>query len=79
MTITDDDHDVARIIKELERRISDLEEQSRSSRNPNILVTESDRILIGDRVDAVRVRQVGTMEWGSDTSGWTTDAWGSYE
>lgn len=77
MTLTDDEHKAARIIRELERRISDLEEESRSAPTPNLLVTVSETVGVGDRLDAVTEREMTTGQW--NATGWRTSSWGSYQ
>lgn len=79
MTITDDDHEAARIIKDLEERVSDLEETSRDTVTPNLLVGLSDTATVDDGVTRVDASTVGTLRWGDDTTGWNTSAWGQYE
>lgn len=79
MNITDDDHKVARIIKDLEERISDLEETSRDRDSANPLITVYDGLGVGDRLAAVDTHGLETGEWNAAGSGWQTSTWGSYE
>lgn len=79
MTLTDDDHRVARIVSNLEKRVRDLEETSRSGGAANPLITVSDGIGVGDRVDSVRARQIGTLEYGNPDTGLGVDAYGGYQ
>lgn len=76
MTLLDEDQRVAAIIKDLEDRISDLEEASRSSTTPNPLITERDRVVVGDRVASVSSSTVETLEWNDDPSVATAGGWG---
>lgn len=76
MTITDDDHDVARIIKDLEERIADLERSGGGQTTPNLLRTESDRVTVGDTLNSVNAITLATATW--DNKGWRTATWGSY-
>lgn len=81
MPLKDDNHETARIIKDLERRIADLEEQLRSDSTPNILTSVSDETAVDDNVSSVRERTIGDLEWNADhtgSTGWNTDAWGQY-
>lgn len=77
MTLTDDDHKVARIISDLERRVSDLEEESRSAPTPNILVTVTDSVGVNDNVTAITERAMAAGEW--NVTGWRTSSWGHYQ
>ena len=77
MTLNDDEHEVARIIREHEQRLSDLEEESRSAPTPNLLVTVSDTVGVGDRLAAVTQRTMTTGQW--NTTGWRTSSWGNYQ
>lgn len=82
MPIKDDDHETARIIKDLEQRIADLEEQLRSDSTPNILISTTDQFAVSDSVRNVRERTVGDLTWSADhtgSTGWMTDAWGQYD
>lgn len=79
MSITNDDHEAARIIKALEARVSDLEETSRETVTPNLLVTVDDTATVADAVTEVRSPTVETLLWNSDATGWNTSSWGSYE
>lgn len=63
MTRTDDDHRVAAIIKGLEQRIADLEEQDRSTGTPNLLRSETDRIVIDDSTLSVEEITLDTAKW----------------
>lgn len=73
MTITDDDHDIARIIKDLEQRVADLERSGGGQTTPNLLRTESDRVTVGDSLDSINARNVETGLW--DSTGWDTSTW----
>lgn len=81
MTLLDEDQRVAAIIKDLEERVADLEEASRASTTPNPLITERDRVTVGDRVGGVDATQVGTFEWNDDPTtassgaGWDRGGW----
>lgn len=81
MTLLDDDQRVAAIIKDLEQRIADLEETSRSSTTPNPLLSEYDRVTVGDRVVSVSSEPIGAFEWNDDPTtpasgnGWDRGAW----
>lgn len=76
MRLNDDDHKVAKIIKDLEERVADLEETNRSGGASNPLVTVTDTVGVGDSVtfNSHDVSARGT--WGGD--GWSTAGWGSY-
>lgn len=78
MPLKDDEHQTARYIKDLEHRISDLEEQLRSDSTPGILVRASEEIAIDDNVTGVRRTTIGSLYWSDPDSGWKTDAWGQY-
>lgn len=81
MPIKDDDHETARIIKDLEQRIADLEEQLRSDSTPNILISTTDQCAVSDSVRNVRERTINDLEWNADhtgSTGWNTDSWGQY-
>lgn len=75
MTLTDDNHRTARLIKDIEQRVSDLEQRSRSSETPNILITTADRAGTADRVDTVRSQDLVRATWGG--RGWRTSTWGA--
>lgn len=77
MPINDDDHRVAKIIKDLEERVSDLEGTSRDRRQTNPLVTVYDSLGLGDRVafNSHDLEARGT--W--NNPGYQTAGWGSYE
>lgn len=77
MTITDDNHDVARIIKDLAERVSDIERSGGGQTTPNLLRTESDRVTVGDSLNSVVVTDLTTATW--DNPGWRTATWGSYD
>lgn len=78
MTLKDDDHLAARYIKDLERRISDLEEQLSSDTLPSLLIKVTEQIQIDDDV-SVRRSGMDTMKWNDDSTGWKTDTWGQYD
>lgn len=78
MPLKDDEHRTARYIKDLEQRISDLEEHLRSDSTPDILVRTSDEIAVDDTVSSVRERTIGTLRWSDDATGFNVDAWGQY-
>lgn len=77
MTLNDDNHRVAKIIKDLEERVSDLEEASRDRGETNPLITVYDRLGIGDTVafNSHDLQARGT--W--DNPGWDTAGWEAYE
>lgn len=75
MPLKDDDHETARIIKDLERRIADLEEQLRSDSTPNILVRVVDEIAVGDSVTSVRRRTTGTLQYDNPDTGYGVDGY----
>lgn len=79
MTIRNDNHRVANIIKGLEQRIADLEEQDRSDSTPTLLRTVIDRVTVNDRLPAPREKQLQTAMWNNDTTGWRTSTWGKVE
>lgn len=80
MVLTDDDHEAARIIKELEQRVADLEEQSRSTPKPNFLITEREQIGVGDRIGEVTVHELTTAMWDDEEGGgWDTGTWSDYD
>lgn len=78
MKLTDDNHKVARLIKDLEQRVSDLEEASRETSRANPLVTVYDTVGVGDRFAGMTTHDLGTAGTWNET-GWNTSAWGSYE
>lgn len=75
MTLTDDDHRTARLIKDIEQRVSDLEQRSRSTETPNILITVTGQVGSDDRVDSVRSQDLARATWGG--RGWRTSTWGA--
>lgn len=77
MTITDDNHDIARIIKDIEARVSDLERSGGGQTTPNLLRTEDDRVTVGDSLVSVNQIDLSTATW--DNKGWRTATWGSYD
>lgn len=79
MSITNDDHEAARIIKDLEDRVSDLEETSRETVTPNLLITVDDTATVDDAVSEVRSPSVESLLWNSDATGWNTSSWGQYD
>jgi hypothetical protein len=80
MTYTDDHHEVAKILKDFDERLSNLEEKSRTSTNPNLLRTEAEQVDIGDRVEDVTTKDLDTARYGdmTDTGGYQTATWGTY-
>lgn len=85
MTYTDDNHQVARILKDFDERLSNLEEKSRSSTNPNLLRTLYDRVEVADGVITITEADLTTARWnwnaepGETDGGWQTATWGTYE
>lgn len=78
MKIRDDNHKTARIIRDHEQRLSDLEETSPSTGSANPLITIRDRLTVGDRIASVVQHDVkATGSWGNP--GYRTSSWGSYE
>ncbi|ELY91479.1 hypothetical protein C484_10641 [Natrialba taiwanensis DSM 12281] len=77
MPLNDDNHRATRKIKDLDERVSNLEQKSRSTETPTFLVTLSDQLGIGDRIDSVDELTMTTGQW--DNTGWRTSSWGSYE
>ena len=77
MVLTDDNHEAARIIKDLEERVSNIEEASRSETTPGLLRTTTDRLTLADRVDDVRSIELQSGTWGN--RGWKTSMWDGYE
>lgn len=77
MPLKDDNHKVARVIKDMEQRISDLEEESRSDTTPNRIRSAEERIGVSEQVVSMRLRQIEPARW-SEGSGWRTNSWGSY-
>lgn len=75
MPLHDDDHRVARRLKDIERRLSNVEQRSQSNSNPNILVTVEDSVGATDSVDSVEVMSLETGAWGN--TGWGTSTWSS--
>lgn len=73
MPLNDDQHRVARRIKDLEQRLSDLEQQSRSTDTPNMLLTLEDSVGLGDGVESVRQHDLQPARWGE--TGWATSTW----
>lgn len=79
MTLTDDNHEAARIIKDLEQRVTDLEETSRETVTPNLLIGVTDTATVGDSVTRVAATTVDTLLWNDSAGGWNTSSWGQYE
>jgi hypothetical protein len=77
MPLNDDNHQAARRVKDLEERVSDLEQQSRSTETPNILTTLYDEVGLGDSVEDVQTHHMETGRWGE--TGWAVSSWSSNE
>lgn len=77
MALIDENHDVARIIKDLEERVTDLERSGGSQSTPNLLRSETDRATVKDVYPTVTTTDLATGEWDGD--GWRTSTWGSYD
>lgn len=77
MSLIDENHDVARIIKDLEERVTDLERSGGSKSTPNLLRSESDRAIVQDTAPTVTSIDLATAGWGND--GWRTATWGRYD
>lgn len=75
MTIQDDYHETARILREHERRLNDIEEASRGTVTPNYLVTLTDGVTVGDSVTRVAANTVTDAAWDDDAAGWDEGAW----
>ena len=76
----DDNHKVAKIIKGLEQRIADLEEQDRQESTPNLLRLLIDQVTADDTLNAPREHTLTTGEWNdSEETGWRTSTWGQYD
>ena len=78
MTLTDDANEVGRIIKDIERRVSDLEEASRETESPQLLRTIDDSVLVSDSVAESDQITLEALTWKGDR-GWRTATWGSYD
>lgn len=82
MSRRNENHRVARIIKQLEERISDLEEKDRSTTTPTLLRTVTDGLVCGEGTITVTSKSLSTARWSSpstsddDDSGWRTATWG---
>lgn len=74
MSINDENHRVAKIIKDLENRVSDLEETNRTDSSSNPLVTVEDDVVVGDSVDSIQSHDIVAGEWGQ--TGWAVSTWG---
>lgn len=75
MPLNDDKHRAARRIKQLEKRITDLESSGQSETGVTRLITLEDAINIVDSVDSVEVYSLETGAWGE--TGWGTSTWSS--
>ncbi|WP_331232704.1 hypothetical protein [Natronorarus salvus] len=78
MPLKDDDHRAARIIKDLDQRLSDLEEESRSDTTPNVLLNYDDELGVEDGAESVRIRDVDPLLMNDEDTGYRISAWGSY-
>lgn len=63
MTRRNEDHEVAKIIKGLEKRLADLEEKDRSSATPNLLRTVRDQVVADDSDITVVEHTLETGLW----------------
>lgn len=81
MTRNDTTHQVAEIIKNLEERIANLEEQDRSTTTPNLLRTQRDRVVVSDAATTVSSQELHTAHWRpiNERPGWASSTWGAYE
>lgn len=75
MTLHDDNHNVAKIIKDLEDRIANLEQEDRDDSVPKVLRKVTDSITVGDSVQSVHTATLEGATWDSSTSGWDTSTW----
>lgn len=75
MTLNDDYHETARILREHERRLNDIEEASRGTVTPNYLVTITDGVTVDDEVARVTANTVEAAAWDDESSGWDEGAW----
>lgn len=69
-----DNEEVAKIIKDLEQRISDLEESNKGTDSTNPLLSLDDEVAVGDSVDSVVSHDFDTARWGE--RGWGISTWG---
>lgn len=80
MTKTDPNHRIAAIIKDLEERIANLEEQDRSTSTPNLLRTQRASVVVNDGQTTTTTHSLSaaTYQQINETGGWGTSTWGSY-
>lgn len=79
MPLKDEQHKLARIVKDLDRRLSNIEETSRTAPTPNLLTSVNDTVAVDDSVATVRSKAVEPLLWGggpADDRGWGTSSWG---
>lgn len=76
MPLNDDNHQVAEIIKDLESRVTDLEESAQSDERPSLILLSHEQLAIGDDLEGVRERPIEPLRWGDDATGWKTSSWG---
>lgn len=76
MTISDGNHEVAKIIKDLEERIADLEEGGDDDSTPQPIRTYYESVLVADSIAAITETQLDVAYWGDENSGWSTSSWG---
>ena len=78
MPLSDDNHQVAEIVKDHDERLTDLEEESRSDDVPNQILSANETIAFGDDVDGVRQRDIEPAKWGDGegATGWGISSWG---
>lgn len=79
MTRNDGNHTVAQYVKKLEERVTNLEEQDRTTSTPNLLRTQRDRVIASDADTTVTPIELTAGEWDNvdTTGGWGTSTWGS--
>ena len=75
MVLTDDNHAVARKLKELEEQVADLQEGARSDESPNILISASDEFATGDSVAAVIEREIEPLRYQDSDTGYRISAY----
>lgn len=64
---------ISRYIKDLESRVSDLEQTSQADFQSNILVTVDDSVALGDSIESVQTHTVQPARWGE--TGWGISSW----
>ena len=75
MVLTDDNHAVARKLKELEEQVADLQEGARSDQAPNILISAGDEVGTADSVTAVIERDIEPLRYQDTDTGYRISAY----